>query len=669
MKNRRLDADRLLDESAGLPEEGIAGTARVRRSAIAVAMSGVVLLSAATPYTDLVLKGTLLAHSHIPIGPIVILFVLLALNPILSRLSATTGFRRSELVFIYCLTVLVAGIPSFGVTHELLPMMTAAPYYDTIADRYMETFGKHLPDWLFVNDVEAATSFYEGLNPGESIPWRPWIVPLLGWSAIILLVFSTWFSALTLVRGAWVDRERLAFPLAQIPLVMTATDDQQVGFLRRRSSWIGMAIPAFLYSLMSINLYYPAFPSISTSLADLNSVFAAPPYTVLRPMGLDVLLAVVGVSFLLPKEISFSVWFFYLAMKGQFLLGAILGYGNSAADYPFGIGTDINFHSAQGYGALMAIVLFGVWRARTHLRDTFVSAITGRPTPSGESPALYRVAWIGLIAGFAGSLAWSQAAGMSLGFSVTVLGLFFLSAIGIARIVSEAGLFFFQLGVVPQNWIWLAGGQMAGAANVTMHGMFHHVMIFDPKTFMSPQIIGNMKLASETRQSQLRLLAWSLAAIAVSLFVAYIAELTVAYTYGGRNLAPWFYKNFPVGTLQEISTLLTSEGKGAVGPYIFTGIGFVLTILFSALRMRYFWWPNPVGYVVFLDLYVIHRIWFSIFLGWICKALVLKFGGRELYDRARYFFVGLIVGQFVTAGLWLIVDLLLGIKNHAIHFN
>ena len=48
---------------------------------------------------------------------------------------------------------------------------------------------------------------------------------------------------------------------------------------------------------------------------------------------------------------------------------------------------------------------------------------------------------------------------------------------------------------------------------------------------------------------------------------------------------------------------------------------------------------------------------------------MLKFGGRELYDRARYFFVGLIVGQFVTAGLWLIVDLLLGIKNHAIHFN
>ena len=42
-------------------------------------------------------------------------------------------------------------------------------------------------------------------------------------------------------------------------------------------------------------------------------------------------------------------------------------------------------------------------------------------------------------------------------------------------------------------------------------------------------------------------------------------------------------------------------------------------------------------------------MFFSVFLAWLCKTLVLRYGGPALYLKTRPFFMGLILGQFVTA--------------------
>lgn len=57
-------------------------------------------------------------------------------------------------------------------------------------------------------------------------------------------------------------------------------------------------------------------------------------------------------------------------------------------------------------------------------------------------------------------------------------------------------------------------------------------------------------------------------------------------------------------------------------------------------------------------------VWFSVFVAWCIKAVVLKYGGPGLYRSTRPFFLGLIMGQVFVAGLWLAIDYFTGVVGN-----
>ena len=60
--------------------------------------------------------------------------------------------------------------------------------------------------------------------------------------------------------------------------------------------------------------------------------------------------------------------------------------------------------------------------------------------------------------------------------------------------------------------------------------------------------------------------------------------------------------------------------------------------------------------------------WLSIFLAWLCKATILRYGGVRAYRALLPFFLGLILGEFTTACLWLFIDGAYGVEGNMI-FN
>ncbi len=73
------------------------------------------------------------------------------------------------------------------------------------------------------------------------------------------------------------------------------------------------------------------------------------------------------------------------------------------------------------------------------------------------------------------------------------------------------------------------------------------------------------------------------------------------------------------------------------------------------------WWPiHPIGFLVFAA-YPTYKIWFSFFLGWLCKVLVMRYGGMQLYKRMKSAAMGLIAAEAVIAGIFLIVALIAGL--------
>ena len=81
-------------------------------------------------------------------------------------------------------------------------------------------------------------------------------------------------------------------------------------------------------------------------------------------------------------------------------------------------------------------------------------------------------------------------------------------------------------------------------------------------------------------------------------------------------------------------------------------------------RHHWLWWPfHHLGFPISA---VFGTMFFSVFLAWLFKTVVLRYGGPGLYLRTRPFFLGLILGQFVTAGVWYVVDHFTGTSGNPV---
>ena len=79
------------------------------------------------------------------------------------------------------------------------------------------------------------------------------------------------------------------------------------------------------------------------------------------------------------------------------------------------------------------------------------------------------------------------------------------------------------------------------------------------------------------------------------------------------------------------------------------------------MRRRFLWWPfHPVGYVL-SGTWSVDNIWMPLFISWLVKLLLTKYGGIRMYRRAVPFFAGLILGQFIVGGIWSILGTAFGI--------
>ena len=55
--------------------------------------------------------------------------------------------------------------------------------------------------------------------------------------------------------------------------------------------------------------------------------------------------------------------------------------------------------------------------------------------------------------------------------------------------------------------------------------------------------------------------------------------------------------------------------------------------------------------------------WSSMFIGWVFKLFILKYGGGGLYTSLRPFFLGLVLGNIVCAGFWMIINVLTDVRG------
>lgn len=654
-------------------EHTLQGSQRhLRPYALAVGTVFVAIVSVAVSYSELVasrggsIDAVLLGATHMPPGALAGLVILLAISGLFGRISRRLRITPPEATLIYYMMATAALISSFGLTAQLLPNLVAVDYLANRTNEWSSLF-RHIPRWLTPWDPQGqpgqpvARWFYEGLKHGEPIPWRQWVAPLAAWTALALLMFFFMACLATLVRRQWADSERLSFPLVQLPVEMAQST--QTGFLSRRATWLGALVPFVIHGLNGLHANYPQWPSIPTSIV-LNDFFVSKPLSDVYYTPVIVAFSVIGFSFLLPLDVSFSFWFFLLFFRAQDIAASEMGMAVANAPlYP------ARLHIAyQSAGAFFAIVGCLLYLSRSQISTVTRCAFFRRSQDAEADEFMsYRGAFWGMIVSFCLIVGWCTLAGMSMWVAAAVMAIFLLVIVVVlTRAVAEVGLLMLQPVFRPTDILAMAAPTASlGPANVTLLALLSGVFFRDPRTLM-PVFLDSMKGAGLTGGRRRNMWACLVCSILVAVATSYLVQLGIIYRTGGLQLNHWFLHDNPEMHMIEASNIL----RGGVSPNpsgpAWFGMGAITTLFLYWMRIRFWWWPfHPMGYAMGAAWPAI-VYWFAFLIGWISKAFILRYGGVRLFLRARPFFLGLILGEFAAAVFWTFLTAAFGLRSPSI---
>ncbi len=577
------------------------------------------------------------------------------------------------------MTLVSAGISSLGFAAYLIPIIVAPTYYQSPENEWSTTFFHHIPDWFAPMDAKAARLFFEG-TPSQTfwVPWEFWIKPIAAWSVFALGLFLAMTCVCVLLRRQWIEREQLGFPLVQLPIEMLGAENQNrviPAFFRSRAVWIGIALPALIHSWNGLHFHFPIFPRISLSHG-LSQYLTEKPWHVVRPLPAIIYFSAIGFVYLLPTDLAFSLWFFYLLYHAEAVVMTQFGLPLGQRIY-----VTHEFAAYQMAGGFLFFALVILWRARRHLTDMIrlafqpaggqasspsdTAAIS--PTATTNEPMSPRAAWLGLLIGIGIMTAWSVIAGVSFIVSLTVICLFLIIMIVMTRLVYEGGMLFIQSTFRPTDLIRpFTGTRPLGAASLTILAYQEMVFMFDVRSSMMPSVMDAFKLVDNKRLSQRYFLIPVGVCVVLSMVLSSIVVLYIIYRYGGTNLGGWFFFGAPHRAFRRFMSMLLDPQDPNQYNILMMGIGAIVTVSLAALRTRFLWWAlHPIGFVM-VPSWPMILMWCSVLIGWLCKWVVLRFAGIGLYRRCGPFFLGLVLGEFLTGGLWLIVDFLAGKPGYRI---
>ena len=643
----------------GDPEPQASG---VSMRAVAIGSLLCLIIAVGELYGVLVVRGSAMAADFSTGGAIFLFFLLvLLINPVLHILGRS-GLQRRELVTVYMMMIVAAAIPSWGLTVNLIPLMAGFFYYATPGNNWAEEIHPYLPDWLVVRDMDAVNALYIGGVPGGSIPWDEWIRPLLAWAAFAVTLYFVTLCLLVILRRQWMENEKLIFPLAILPLEMTDTEDGTVvsSLFRNPLTWVGFLTPAIIKSSHALHSYHNFFPAIDV----INRVqfFGQSIYLQLTPF-----FEVIGLSYLLSVDVSLAVWLF--AFLSLLATGMIDMFGLAIGPVqPFSDPAPPSV-AHVAFGALAFLVLSSFWHGRGHVKAVVRKAVGRAPDVDDSRELLsYRTAVFGSVIGAVAAGFWLGATGLNFQSTVVFLIAALVIFVGVARIISQTGLAYARATVpAPVFAVNVLGSSAVGPAGLTALGL-SFAWAADLRTFVMASAATGLKMAYETGLHSRRLFWPVILAIAIAFAGSVWAMLSICYTYGGLNLNSWQFGALPTYAANWITWNADDPQSMNVWHVGFVGIGTVLMGLMMYLKGRFVGFPiHPVGMTLGLT-WPVYNIWFSVFLAWLLKTIILKYYGSRGYRYLRPFFLGMVLGGFVTAGTWLVIDGFTGMSGNILVF-
>lgn len=673
-----------------------------------IGLACVTFICGLTPYNDYVLNNTFLVGNFLPVGLLLFFLALIVLvNAPLSRWWPAQALSTGELAVALGMALVSCALPSSGLMRYLPGHLIGVNYYAEqtgVAD-VMDRVD--LPEWILPRtggadargraDSTVSRQFI-GRVPGigntfaerfAAVPWGAWMRPAIAWGILLAALYGAVIFGSVIVRRQWAENERLPFPLAAVYLSLIDAPEPGHAFndlFRSRSFWIAAGAVFVIHGFNALHQYSPKVPLLPIGF-DFRTLLAdgllSATYEQFRMATLY--FSIVGITFFLQSQIAFSLWFFFVLAN---LI--MVAYASTGATFTEGMRTD------QWFGALVVFALSVIWIGREQWALVARQMWRGR---RGDEPGgrylSYRAAGWGLTLCGIIMIVWLWAAGATPVGSLLIVAMLLTLYLAVARVVAETGLPFVQIMVpIQRPWIYAAAELPAWMAQrTTLRTFFYSSMFYtcfghDMRECLSVYSTHALRINDvsgeevyDRRRGQARGLLLSLAAaLAVGFLVSGASTLYVEYAYASTLDQSQSAPINPYGVSDSVRAITLESTSAYVPPgtgpqeahsrwgHFATGAG--LTSILAALRLRYVAWPlHPVGYLLAYS-YPMRMIWFSVFVGWLAKVAIVRFGGGSALRAWRSLFIGLIIGEAAAASFWLLVSLAryaMGLEYHAIN--
>lgn len=614
--------------------------------AIIVSLVWVVFQSATASYIHGNSIGQLIAN-HLPLGGLFFLTVLvLVVNPILRTIDDQSGFSVSELVIIWTMISAASAVPGYGMMEFLFPILVAPIHFAAPQNQWKEVLFPHLPEWLYVSDSSAVNSFYIG---EAAVPWQVWFQPAGFWISTSLILSFIVICWSVIIRKQWVERERYPFPLVQIPNMMIDQHPSRIfnRILSNRFLWIGFMIALVIHLFRGLHRYWPVIPHLQISYGFGHLITERPWVALVQgwPLWGRIYLAVIGVTYFLQLDVSFSLWFFFLFYKLQEV--------SMSAFSIQGISTQ-----HQVMGADLVLIGFLIWMGRRHLKQVLDVAVGRFSDQVNNNEAMsYRWAVIGIIIGCVAFIVMFCFVGMSPLVAIAFLLLMWMMITVTCWMVANAGMLLVNVGIAPFSFLTtFLGTRPLGRANLTLLGFDRSVVSHWSSESLMPYVMQSLRLSDQAPIHRRKLVPLIIASILIGVAVTCFSSLKFIYHQGAFNLERWVY-NIGYHGLNKANSAIQNPYDPNLPAILSSGFGAAITGFLLYMRHRFLWWPfHPIGYIVGVT-YAPCHLWFSTLLGWGIKILVLKFFGVGAYHRFRPMFLGLIIGEYFMSASWVFVGL------------
>ena len=625
-------------------------------------------------------------------------------------------FNRTEVMCLFAAVLVTSGFSTFGLSSQIIPIMAAPwnPEWNTPQRGWSTDVLPNLNPKLYLSvpadgteeQKQAALAnihqFRQGLQPsvpmrdedgrlvrdehgdivmqkvlappesaplmekarywalvGVQIPWGTWLRPLGYWMMFIVAAYGLFYSLTYVVMGYWDKREKLIFPLAKLPEALLPDADSKrwlPAMLSTPGFWAAFAL-TFLF--LSWNgaasaQWILGLEHIPLGLASLDDVVKG---TTLEGVsgahGLQFLIifTAIGIAFLLPVEISFSIWFYHLLGQLMLLVAVWMGYGQTTSDFPTDWLWYNNPVTAQGAGAILVFSLVSLSRAVAE------SWRQGRGMPWSERlPLLLPV--IGMVLCATVLIVWFHWNRLPLAWALALTVALIIISLGLMRIVAEGGIYWFQTHAGVFNiYKAFAIGKVLPGALVAPLVPIYWILFLDIKTFLAPNLHNAAKMNQDAGRNRFLFHANLVITITVSVVVALGFTILMAHVVGAQQMHSWFHSSGPQLVIDTAQRAASEEPEFQATTAAFYGIGGAWVILSMFLRRTLFWFPHPIGYMMMVNP-LTRSIWFSFFIGWVCKKFVVKYGGKATFDKAKVIFIGMIMGELMAILVWSILGMI-----------